>query len=451
MSFSVVSLFSGCGGLDLGFHRKGTQLLYACDNDLAAVKCFTANFNHEAILRDVQDETFIQDLESIGEADIVLGGFPCQGFSKSGPKNVNDPRNRLYSAMVEAVSILRPKLFVAENVDGMAQNYKGQYVTQITQDFAKLGYEVEHRILNAADFGVPQHRRRIIFVGIHEDLDPTAFTWPSPTHKGGTRNGEFKSGIILNGQPTLFDQAPRKLEKPVTIKQAIGDLLAASRDFPDHTFIPPTREQGIIIEKIGVGQKLCNVRFANTSVYTWQIPEVFGEVSEREIRLLETIGKNRRKKKYGDIPNGNPLSIETVNGLAGEDFQPEEFEALEAKGYLKKKDGKYDLKGAMFCSGLFKRPNWNAPSPTVITVFYNPRYFVHPAQNRPFTIREVARLQSFPDDFEFLSAGISEKDAYRLIGNAVPPKLGEHIAESVLEFLERQSIHETPKRHAESR
>ena len=90
----------------------------------------------------------------------------------------------------------------------------------------------------------------------------------------------------------------------------------------------------------------------------------------------------------------------------------------------------------MFCSGLFKRPKWNSPSPTVITVFDNPRYFVHPKENRPFTIRECARLQSFPDSFHFLESGISKKDAYRLIGNAVPPLLGKRIAQEVFNLLQ---------------
>ena len=96
---------------------------------------------------------------------------------------------------------------------------------------------------------------------------------------------------------------------------------------------------------------------------------------------METIAKNRRKKRFGDIPNGNPLSVEAVNQLANKDYRVDEFEKLVSKDYLKKKENKYDLKGAMFCSGLYKRPKWDSPSPTVITVFDNPRYFVHPKEN----------------------------------------------------------------------
>lgn len=442
--FSIVSLFSGCGGLDLGFLRKNTEILYACDHDESAVRCFNYNFPHFATVRDVQDERFLRDIRSIKKADIVLGGFPCQGFSKSGPKKESDPRNILYLSMVEAVKILNPKVFVAENVDGMAQNYKGQFVSQIVHDFSMLGYTVEPKILNAVDFGVPQYRRRIIFVGIRKDMQSDMFKWPNATHKGGVRNGEFKSALEFSGNFSLF-QERKPLKDMLTINDTIADLLDKGEDFPDHTYISPTKQQDMIIAKVGPGQKLCNVRFAKTSVYTWQIPEVFGQVSDKEVLILETIGKNRRKKQYGDIPNGNPLSLETVNEILMEDFTYIDFDNLVKKGYLKEKDGKYDLTGAMFCSGLFRRPDWNDASPTIITVFDSARYFVHPIKNRPFTIREVARLQSFPDDFKFLEAGISKQDAYRLIGNAVPPKLAGRIAESILQFLSTKSEYETTK------
>jgi DNA (cytosine-5)-methyltransferase 1 len=239
MALTVVSLFSGCGGLDLGFLTRDTQLIYACDNDPAAVKCFNRNFGHKATQRNVQEPEFLRDLHEIGSADIVLGGFPCQGFSKSGPKKESDPRNQLYASMVEAVRILQPKVFVAENVDGMAQNYKGQFVTQIINDFSQLGYEVEPRILNAVDFGVPQYRRRIIFIGIRKELNHLSFNWPMPTHQSTARNGEFKSKMLHSGQPTLFNQSNNILRHPVTIKEAIGDLLEVSDDIPDHNFIAP--------------------------------------------------------------------------------------------------------------------------------------------------------------------------------------------------------------------
>ena len=155
---------------------------------------------------------------------------------------------------------------------------------------------------------------------------------------------------------------------------------------------------------------------------------------------METIGRNRRHKKFGDIPNGNPLALSVIEEITGSTLKLSDFSALEEMGYLKSIDGKYDLKGAMFCSGLFKRPIWTKPSPTVLTNFYNPRYFLHPTENRPFTLRECARLQGFPDSFEFTGAGISLEAGYRLVGNAVPPPLSRALAKSVKNYFKHQLV-----------
>ena len=430
----VVSLFSGCGGLDLGFHSEGFEVVYACDSDSAAVECFNHNFGDVAFKRDVESEEFQNDLERLTNIDVVLGGFPCQGFSKSGPKRKDDSRNTLYLSMVDAVRQLNPGVFVAENVDGMAQNYKGEFLSLISNDFTKLGYTVEHKILNAAAYGVPQYRRRIFFVGFRNDLNLESFKWPEETHICSNRNGEFKISHSSLNIPNLFEPNLKVLSDSVTIKDKIYDLMNKT-SVPDHTYIEPSEKEKDIMPRIGQGQKLCNVRFSDTSVYTWNIPKVFGEVTEREILILETIGKNRRKKKYGNIPNGNPLDIDIISNLADIQIEESELLTLVEKGYLKKIEEKFDLKGAMFCSGLYKRPSWDSPSPTIITVFHSPRYFIHCEADRPFTIRECARLQSFPDNFEFLNSGISKKDAYRLIGNAVPPQLGSKIAGQVMSSI----------------
>ena len=429
--YSVTSLFSGCGGLDIPFSNDRYDILNAFDNDPAAIQCLSYNLKCPAKVLDVLSPEFEIELKKLNSSDIVLGGFPCQGFSKSGPKKQNDPRNQLYKSMQIAIEFLNPKVFIAENVDGLVQNFDGSFVDQIIKDFSSIGYNVEYRVLNAVNFGVAQFRRRIIFVGIKDKSD-IQFQWPHLTHKGSSRNGEFKTKWepIEND---LFSGA--ELIKSVTIKDTIEDLLDNDDLHLDSTFIPVDRNDTIIISKIKEGQKLCNVRFSESSVYTWNIPEVFGDVSDLEIEILQVIGKNRRKKIYGNIPNGNPLSIEIIQKLLGKSVSIDIVKSLLKKGYLKEIDSKYDLKGAMFCSGLYKRPFWDEPSPTVLTVFDNPRYFVHPKKNRPFTIRECARLQSFPDSFKFLDSGIKIRDAYRLIGNAVPPLLASAIEQSVYKYL----------------
>jgi DNA (cytosine-5)-methyltransferase 1 len=447
---SVVSVFSGCGGLDLGFLEAGFELTYACDIDPAAVACYRSNLDDRAMCLDATSEAFHSDIRNIGECDIVIGGFPCQGFSKAGPKQKGDSRNTLYVEMRRVVEELNPKVFIAENVDGMSQNFGGAYLKQITADFSSLGYEVEHRVIDSVAYGVPQHRRRIIFVG----TNGVDFHWPEPTHTAPSRNGEFRIG---NQGPSLFDDAPQAVARARTIRDAIGNLPAPGKEIPDHVLIDSwPRKYEHVFSHIGPGQKLCNVRHSDTSVYTWQIPEVFGNTTARERCVLETISKNRRHKRYGAIPNGNPLpvaEIESLSGLAG--IRPEIGTLLE-KGYLKEIEGKHDLKGAMFCSGLFKRPRWDEPSPTVLTNFYNPRYFLHPEKNRPFTLRECARLQSFPDDFLFLDGegAVDLISGYRLVGNAVPPLVSRAFADSVMASLPdnrtRRRHHEATSRSIES-
>lgn len=434
----VVSLFCGAGGLDLGFHGLGFEIVFACDNDPAAVGCYSRNIGGHVRLINVSTPEFAQQIKNIQRCDVVLGGFPCQGFSKAGPKNESDPRNSLYSQMRLTISILRPKLFIAENVDGLSQNYGGRFLRAIRSDFERLGYNVEDRLLDAGAYGAPQFRRRIFLVGLHKRLEK-AFEWPAPTHHVETRNGEFKTQTAL----PLLDYARRELPKlrpRRTLRDAIYDLRSIDATRVEDHFVvadwPPKWKY--IFESIGPGQKLCNVRHAASSVYTWDIPAVFGETSAKEKTILEVIARHRRHKRYGTIPNGNPLAVDVIRGLGNLSDISHELKSLLRKGFLKEIGGKYDLKGAMFCSGMFKRPVWDEPCPTVLTNFYNPRYFVHPSEPRPFSLRECARIQGFPDSFVFSTS--ADKDdliaGYRLVGNAVSPAVSYALAGSVRNFLE---------------
>ena len=410
-------MFSGCGGLDLAFERQGFEIVCAIDNDEHSVRTYNVNLKPVAHVVDVTAPQFDGLLGRYDNIDVVVGGFPCQGFSKAGPKRIDDPRNKLYLAMVHAIAQLQPVIFVAENVDGLNQNFNGFFLEKIKKDFGELGYEVHERTFNAVGFGVAQHRRRTFIIGYRDRL---VWDWPKYTHIFSTRNGERRiENIDLD-----FSEAYRGR----VISDAIGDLLDLRIDELDHEIEPVNKRDQAVARKIGAGQKLCNVRFSETSVYTWDIPEVFGPIDESEKIILETIARNRRKKIYGNIPNGNPLPVEEIERLSGLLEIGATLSDLLSKGYVKEIDGKYDLKGAMFCSGLYKRPKWHEPSPTVLTNFHNARYFLHPLQDRPFSVRECARLQSFPDWFSFTGP---TKEKYRQIGNAVPPLMADSLALSV--------------------
>jgi DNA (cytosine-5)-methyltransferase 1 len=428
---TVVSLFSGTGGLDLGFRSAGFDVSLAIDSDPAAVKAYNWNFGHKARLVDVRSIEFIRALNETGNCDVLLGGFPCQGFSKAGPKRIDDDRNSLYFAMIDAMRILRPSIFVAENVDGLSQNFNGEILKKIVEDCEAEGYKVDWKIVDAAWFGVPQHRRRIVIVGIREDLVSSVdFRWPDAEHASVSRNGERN---LAESYPSWLPASV--LKEPVTLRDAIHDATGLA----DHILDGPVPSKAkAILAQIGPGQKLCNARHDASSVRTWDIPEAFGSTTAREREILEVIARNRRHRKYGSIPNGNPLALDVIQELLGTPLDIEELRSLAQRKYLKQINDKWDISGGMFASGAFKRPDIDSPSPTVLTSFHNARFMAHPYEDRPFTVREVARIQTFPDDFQFLESGIATADAYRLIGNAVPPKLAQTVAKAVLLALENE-------------
>ncbi|MCI9125967.1 MAG: DNA cytosine methyltransferase [Eubacterium sp.] len=178
---NVLDLFCGCGGLSKGFELAGYNVLLGIDNDKAALYTFEKNHNN-SIGMDAdlsKQETFEKISEIIGnmKVDLIVGGPPCQGFSLSGPRNFDDPRNKLYLAMIEMVKKFKPKGFVIENVPGMARLYNGEVKNEIIRRFEEIGYTVNCKILCAADYGVPQMRKRLIFVGIKGEK---RFDFPKP-------------------------------------------------------------------------------------------------------------------------------------------------------------------------------------------------------------------------------------------------------------------------------
>ena len=182
---SVVSLFSGAGGLDLGFKEAGFDLVWANDFDADAVETYKTNIGDECVLGDISNISS----DDIPNCDVIIGGFPCQGFSMANTKrHVLDERNSLYLEYVRILKDKRPKAFVAENVKGILSIGKGEVIKAIIEDFTNVGYRVKYKLLNAADYGVPQTRMRVIIVGIRSDLN-VDFEFPEPTHSKNSANG----------------------------------------------------------------------------------------------------------------------------------------------------------------------------------------------------------------------------------------------------------------------
>ena len=184
----VVSLFSGAGGLDLGFIKAGHEIIWANDLYEDAVKTYRKNIGDHIVCEDITKVS----TSTIPDCDIVIGGFPCQGFSVANTKrNEQDERNVLYKQLIRVIADKKPKFFLAENVKGILSLGKGKVFQMILNDFESLGYKVKYRVLNAADYGVPQTRMRVIIIGVRNDID-FDYQYPAATHNPDGSEGKKK-------------------------------------------------------------------------------------------------------------------------------------------------------------------------------------------------------------------------------------------------------------------
>jgi len=193
--YTVVSLFSGAGGMDIGFDKEGFKTIWANDNDKDSCETHKVWSGAKVVWAPIEKV----DLNDIPKADVVLGGFPCQGFSLAGPRKVDDKRNILYRYFVAVIEKIQPKAFIAENVKGILTLGNGEIIKAIVEEFSSRGYNVQFKLLNAADYKVPEDRFRVIMVGVRKDLD-IHFDYPKPN------------------------------AKKVTLKDAIGDLPEPKKD-----------------------------------------------------------------------------------------------------------------------------------------------------------------------------------------------------------------------------
>ena len=349
-NFTCIDLFCGAGGLSKGFLDAGFDVLLGVDSDTAALKTFEQNHLGAISLNaDLSEErTFekIKEIIGIRELDVVIAGPPCQGFSLTGARNFDDKRNKLYLSVIEIVKKLHPKAFIIENVPGMATLYHGQVKTEIIKRFTALGYNVDSKILCAADYGVPQIRKRLIFMGVKGVLGYPHFPLPK-FHPQNYR----------------------------TCREAISDLPERSneigKDIDEYVASPETEYQK------QMRQQCCML---------------YNHVATNHTKLVtDTISLVPEGGNYKDLPPG-----------WGESRKFNE---------------------------AWTRYHGDKPSRTIDTGHRN---HFHYKYNRVPTVRENARLQSFPDNFIFYG---TKTQQYKQVGNAVPPLLGKALAQELIEIL----------------
>lgn len=347
--YNVLDLFCGAGGLSYGFERAGFHILLGIDDDQSALKTFELNHtNAKSICKDITQLTYANDIKPLinnKSIDIIIGGPPCQGMSLSGPRKFDDPRNKLYLSYIRLVQEIQPKAFIIENVPGLISLFKGQIKENIIKKFNESGYIVDYKIMCASDYGVPQNRKRVIFIG-------------------------RKKGIF---------QYPPCNRKVVTCHMALSDLPPLENELGGEVLAYATAPQNEY-------QKL---------------------MRKNSQKVYNHIAANHSKKVVNTIAlvpdGGNYKNL------------PDEYKNLR----------NFHVAWTRFAS--------QKPAPTIDT---GHRHHFHYKYNRVPTVRECARLQSFPDTFIFTG---NKTQQFRQVGNAVPPLMAEAIAQQLKQMLEKNN------------
>ena len=397
----ILSLFAGAGGMDLGFKNAGFDVIWANDFDPDSVKTYKRNFGDHIVLGDIEK---IRTNNMPDNPDVVIGGFPCQGFSIANlGRSVDDSRNKLYKQMLRVIRAKKPKYFVAENVEGILTLGKGAVIQKILKDFKSIGYKVDYKLLNAADYGVPQARKRVFIIGNRLGLDNP---YPTQTHQTPTKRKDI-----------LFDS---QLENYVTTKEAIGFL-----------------SKVLITNKtIYVKNRTINNHMAHTNVHD----EFWGRKYDvNQFHICDYLKKWRKKAGISTKKVDEHFGYAHTAGHwfrkdnnSGSIPNPDDWRGLKK---LLGFDNKYDkqvttlVKKKIQFEQSLRVTNWDRPSDTLTAT--SPE--IHVNLKRRLSVRECAILQTFPDDFIFEGATLGSM--HKQIGNAVPVLLAEKIAKKIKKIL----------------
>lgn len=396
-------LFAGAGGLSLGFSWAGFEPVYALEQDKWAADTYSANHHSVRIdVRDIREVTDqeIQTLASIYTPDLIVGGPPCQGFSHANTANrdAHDPRNSLFHDFVRFANISRPKLCVIENVPGLLRTKMANgapAIKAIKDAFESIGYIADWNVLNSADFGVPQKRERLFIVAVRNDLVmEQGVLWPVPTHQALEH---AEQGSFFSGSSVKFPY--------VTLWDAISDLPQTPFDAPE-----------------------CRASYATSPANAFQ--------TEMRRISVDTLSNHEPMRHTQRIVE----RFKSIGYGQSEADVPDHLKPRRRGGHGEISSVVYDQNS--------RRQHPDMPCNAIVASSHT--NFIHPFLHRNFTVREMMRIQSFPDWFvvkgkrAVLSKKLSAKKGYvddvyldqrAQIGNAVPPKLAFVIAKAVAETL----------------
>lgn len=413
----AISLFSGAGGMDLGILQSGFDIVWANDFEPIAAKTYENNIGKHIVVGDIRKIHSSDIPLRKGDIDLIIGGFPCQGFSIANKnRSMNDERNFLYKEMFRIIKDKRPKFFIAENVKGILSLQNGKVIEMIKNDFASLEYDVDVRLLNAADYGIPQQRERVIIMGNRLGIDNP---FPKITHADifpGESNYNIKDQKYLDSDLIPY----------LTVEETIGFL----RTIPI--------QNNLIKEYINInGRKIYN-HIASTSVKDTFWGRKY-EVNQHDICDYLKYWRDKSgwtTKKVDDHFGYKHTAghwFRKDNNSGSIPKQSDWWELKKILGF----DNKYDevvtefLEKSIKFEQSLRITNWNRVSDTITAT--SPE--IHIDKERRLSARECALIQTFPDDFIFKG---SLNQIYKQIGNAVPVLLAKKIGEQIMTVLDER-------------
>lgn len=426
----VISLFSGAGGMDLGFIQSGFDIVWSNDFFKEATESYGLNIDDRIVLGDI---TQISSDDMPDDIDVVIGGFPCQGFSVANTRRtMEDKRNFLYKELLRVIKDKKPKFFVAENVKGLLSMENGKVIQMIVSDFEKLGYNVDYRVLNAAEYGVPQTRERVVIIGNRIGVENP---FPQKTH--------YVEGVTDENQKD-------ELLPAITTEQAIGFLsnmritnhpFSVSKKFyEEQANKAGLKDVSILFDELGINDiEGDNIIIKNHMAAENVADTFFGrkyDVNQHDICDYLKYWRNKSgwTTKRVDDHFGYAYTAGhwfRKDNNSGSIPKPEDWwELKKIFGF----DDKYDKEVTTFVEKEIKYEqslritNWDRPSDTITAT--SPE--IHVNKKRRLSARECAILQTFPMNYEFVG---SLNRVYTQIGNAVPVKLARLISGGINDIL----------------
>lgn len=429
--FTFIDLFAGIGGFRIALEQLGGKCLGYSEIDPEAVKVYQKNFisyvNSEEI--NLGDITQINHLP--WQLDLIVGGVPCQPWSIAGKSGgFNDPRGRLWFDVIRIIQLNQPQGFIFENVKGLTDPRHQKSFSYILDSLSELGYQVQWKILNSYDFGVPQDRQRVFIVGVNQTAkSQSLFQFPKP----------------LATQPKLYHAVDQISDQEVTKNKFPPEVLFGSKNK-----IPPARGRFQKIDELNDFFIFADIRGGHTTIHSWDLMRT----TQREKYICETLRKNRRSKKYGN-KDGNPLSYQDLSQLIG-NLKLQELEKLVHKKILHHKNEGYEFVNSKISSGIngiskIFMPYADAISTLTATgtkVFvskvaipcrepdeYKQLFLKEVYRKKRFkelTVKDYAQLQGFPDYF---IPHYENKIAKKQFGNAFSVPIVFHLVQALLPLV----------------